>query len=114
MICPVCKLGTGYYTRPNVDPGGPPQVFAYPLYQRSYKGTEGYTSPRCSECYDKAERKYEMGKRDRERKARIEAGEEEPIAPRKKPEEEAKEEEEQASDELIEALLKVNRLHKLR
>lgn len=114
MICPVCRLGTGYYPWPNANPGGPLEMFPHPLYQRSYKGSEGYISPRCSGCYDKAERRLLMGKRDRERKARIEAGKEEPRAPHKKPEEKVKEGEEQASDELMEALVRVGRLHRLR
>lgn len=50
-----------------------------------------------------------MGKRGRERKKRILAGQEEPRTPRKKPVEEVKEEEEQASDELMEALRKISK-----
>lgn len=50
-----------------------------------------------------------MGKRNRERIARIEVGQEEPIAPRK-PEEEAKEEQELASEELVKALARLRKL----
>lgn len=47
-----------------------------------------------------------MGKRNRERKARIEAGLEEPIAPRKEPEKE----EPGGADELTKAMEKLEKL----
>jgi len=57
MRCPVCKLGTGYYYAPQVDPDAPLERLPYPLYQGSYPGELEYISPRCERCYDKAERK---------------------------------------------------------
>lgn len=68
MKCPVCKLATGIYYWPNVNPDKPDRAENYPLYQRSYvvpsqKGIitchimeerEDPISPRCHRCYDKA------------------------------------------------------------
>ncbi len=112
MRCPVCRLNTGHYYWPNASPGEPAQMYSYPLYRHSYsKRSEEFISPRCSECYDKAERRQLMGKRNRERIARIRAGKEEPRVPRKKPTEEEPRvprkkpaEEEPASERLLDAL----------
>lgn len=143
MKCPVCKQYVGYYSWPDKEDGKPVRMYDYPLYQRSYvvpprRGiitchmTEGEKpiSPRCSACYDKAERRLLMGKRDRERKERIKAGKEEPIARHEEPkpepvaeflgpiytgkqaepEPEPEPEEEQASAELLNASARLKKM----
>ena len=59
IICPICKVGTGFYSWPSVIPGGPMQSLPYILYQREYAGEPNHISPRCSRCFDKA-----MGKKE--------------------------------------------------
>ena len=51
-------MPTGFYKEVAIEPVGDIIMTPYPLYQRSYsKKDKGYISPRCYECYDKAERK---------------------------------------------------------
>ena len=56
MRCPVCRIDPGYYRWPAEEPDDPEDLTPYPLYQRSYPGKSEHIPPRCSKCYDKAER----------------------------------------------------------
>ena len=71
MRCPVCRKEQGYYRWPAVEPGDPDDLFPYSLYQRGYvkDPQEGlitcypetkttFISPRCSKCYEKAEKAF--------------------------------------------------------
>ena len=53
LVCPVCKLRRTMLIQKEY--GQPPVRVEALTYQRSYRGTPGYISPRCFECYDKAE-----------------------------------------------------------
>ena len=72
MRCPVCKFEAGIYYWPPEQPSDelvslvragmldPARLatvpLEMPLYQRSYKDEPEYISPRCLECYKRAER----------------------------------------------------------
>ena len=75
MKCPVCKSATGGYLWEPVERDDVKEALVkqglmdpkalrtewhdMPLYQRSYPEEPEYISPRCSRCYDKAERTAE-------------------------------------------------------
>jgi len=50
IICPKCKMDTGFYPASPIVPDSAILSCPYPLYQRS---GDKPISPRCSECYDK-------------------------------------------------------------
>lgn len=59
--CPVCKLSTGGYHYPGVDPMTI-EWLPLPLYQRSYPGEKEYISPRCLKCFTQKLREEERKK----------------------------------------------------
>lgn len=54
IICPVCKMPTGFYIWPSVEPGGLMVKKPYELLAYRYPGDPDHISPRCSRCFDKA------------------------------------------------------------
>jgi len=81
MKCPVCKLDAGTYKeQPTLisdeavnlvragllDPAKlATELMEMPLYQKSYKGEPEHISPRCSRCFDKAEKMMERKREKR-------------------------------------------------
>lgn len=63
--CPVCKTVKLIQTT-DLDAGGEIVVVWVPqlMYQRTYLGEPEYVSPRCYECYAKAERRLLEKKHD--------------------------------------------------
>jgi len=57
--CPICKIGTGYYSSPGSLRGILRKV-PYPLWQYNYPEEPDYISPRCTRCFDKAMEKKEV------------------------------------------------------
>ena len=53
--CPVCKMPTGTYLAAGLELGTTEER-PYPFYSRNYHGKPGHITPRCFQCYDKAEK----------------------------------------------------------